>query len=539
LAARLRSEPDLKGEAVAVVEGNGNAARVLAASLKARRAGIEAGMTLPQARALLPRLTARGRDHQSERAAQEALLETADGFSPRVEDGGEGVVFLDIVGIPGLSKVPSPVIPSFSATPPAQGLPSSGSLAIARDDGDSRDDRGDHAERVLGCDLIAAAGKAGLPARAGIASSKLAARVAAGLPDSPRVVPAREEAAFLAPLPLSRLCPEIEIASTLERWGVRSVGDFARLPPGEVESRLGALGRQFHEAARGLDPHPLEPRLPALSFSEGMDLEWPLVALEPFLFVGNAALERLARRLDGQGLACRSLELTLKLDPEGCDAREIALPAPTRDVKTLLTLVRLELEARPPGAPVTGFVFAAHPDKPRRAQLSLFGPPALSPDRLATTIARLAALLGADRVCSPRAVDGHRPERFASTGFEPPAPPSVARAPRAGRGLLAVRVLRPPVELEVRTSPLPLPGTREDGGEGRSRLLSIQSAPGRDPAISGSVRVAAGPWSMEEGWWSDTPAARDYWDVELSEGGLYRIYRDRSSKTWFADGIYD
>jgi protein ImuB len=418
-----------------------------------------------------------------------------------------------------------PVIPSFSAD----------------------DDRGEHAERVLAGDLIAAVEKTGLPARAGIASSKLAARVAAGLPDSPRVVPPEEAAQFLAPLPLSRLSPEIEIAATLERWGLRSIGDFARLPPAQVESRLGGLGRHFHAAARGLDPRPLEPRLPALSFSEGMDLEWPLVALEPFLFVGNAALERLTRRLDAQGLACRRLELALKLDPDGCDARAIALPAPTRDVKTLLTLVRLELEARPPGAPVTGFTFSAHPDQPRRAQLSLFGPPALSPDRLATTIARLAALLGADRVSSPRTVDGHRPERFASSGYEPPSPLEVARPPRAGRGLLAVRVLRPPVELEVITKgeergALALP-PGEGGGEGvpvaHLRLLSVKSANGASPEIAGAVRIAAGPWSMEEGWWSGAPAARDYWDVELSESGLYRIYRDRASKAWFADGVYD
>jgi len=299
-----------------------------------------------------------------------------------------------------------------------------------------------------------------------------------------------------------------------------------------------------------------------------MELEWPLVTLEPFLFIGNAALERLVRRLDSQGLACRRLELTLKLDPEGCDARGIDLSAPTHDVKTLLTLVRLELEARPPGAPVVGFAFAAHPDKPRRAQLSLFGPPALSPDRLATTIARLASMLGADRVVSPRTADGHRPERFASTGFEPPPPPEIARPPRAGRGLLAVRVLRPPIEIEVITTGVsasaghpeesstrdpgllrlptqapPSSGSLAIARDGRSdsriRLLSIKSADGTNPRIAGAVRVAAGPWSMEEGWWSDAPAARDYWDVELSEGGLYRIYRDRSSNSWFADGVYD
>ena len=51
--------------------------------------------------------------------------------------------------------------------------------------------------------------------------------------------------------------------------------------------------------------------------------------------------------------------------------------------------------------------------------------------------------------------------------------------------------------------------------------------------------MAAGPWSLEEGWWTDAPADRDYWDVELSDGGLYRIYRERAAGAWFADGVYD
>jgi len=71
--------------------------------------------------------------------------------------------------------------------------------------------------------------------------------------------------------------------------------------------------------------------------------------------------------------------------------------------------------------------------------LSLYGPAALSPDKLATTLARLFALLGPDRVGSPRPVDGHRPERFSLVEYTPPAPPEIRREPRAGRGLLAVR----------------------------------------------------------------------------------------------------
>lgn len=510
LAARLRSEPDLTREALVVVEGNGQVAEVAAATRSARDAGIVPGQTLPQARALCPNLVPRPRDEELERSAQEALLEAAERFSPRIEDAGDGVAYVDLLGL------------------------------------ERRFGAGRAGEEALGRALAAAAQAVGLPARVGIAGSKLAARVAAGLPGSPTVVPAGEEAAFLAPLPLARLTPEAEVAATLERWGVRSIGDFARLPAARVASRLGRAGRDLHATALGVDPRPLTPREPPPAFEERMTLEWPLVSLEPFLFLGRAALERLCRRLEVRGLACIRLTVALHLDPNGWHERSLDLPAPTRDPKTLLTLVRLELEARPPGAAVVGFGFLALPDRPREAQLSLFGPAALSPDKLATTLGRLFALLGPGRVGSPEPVDGHLPERCALVGYAPPPPPEVRREPPRGRGLLAVRVLRPPVELEVITEE-PAAGKAapdEIGGPSLAlRPREIRPAVGNGgaarPKLQGSVRAAAGPWGLEDGWWGETPVERDYWDVELGEGGMVRIFRDRRSGDWFADGIYD
>ena len=99
LAARLRSEPELRGEAIAIFQGNGNAARAVAATRRARQAGISPGMSLPQARALVPRLTVRARDADCERAAQDTLLEIAESFSPRIENAGEGVVYLELDGL--------------------------------------------------------------------------------------------------------------------------------------------------------------------------------------------------------------------------------------------------------------------------------------------------------------------------------------------------------------------------------------------------------------------------------------------------------
>ena len=503
LAARLRSEPDLTGEAVAILEGNGSAARVTAASRRARKAGVRTGMSLPQARALVPKITPRARDEMCERSAQENLLETAESFSPRVEDAGEGVVYLEVSGL-------------------------------------ERRFPGKNPERDLGHALGVATRKAGIPAWVGIASSKLAARVAAEQPDSPTLVDAGREARFLAPLSPTLLSSEAEIVATLRRWGIRTVGDFAKLPRNEVASRLGDLGRELHQKARGLDPRPLVPYQPPPTFVEGLELDWPLVALEPFLFMARAAVERLCRRLEGRGLACAEVEISLTLEPDGHHQSRIALPAPTCEIKTLLTLIRLDLEANPPGGAIVSFTLGARPDRPREAQLSLFGPTALSPDRLATTLARLFALLGPNRVGSPREVDGHRPERVTLVAYEPPPPPKVRPPSQKGHGLLAVRVLRPPVPLEV----LQAAGSPDTVDEAAiappAEVLPVvaEGSTGR-PGLQGRVEVASGPWHLEEGWWTEEPVARDYWDVELADGGLYRIYRERASGEWFADGIYD
>jgi hypothetical protein len=66
--------------------------------------------------------------------------------------------------------------------------------------------------------------------------------------------------------------------------------------------------------------------------------------------------------------------------------------------------------------------------------------------------------------------------------------------------------------------------------------------PGPEPGekrVEGDVRVGSGPWRLEERWWSEESIDRDYWDVELSDGGLYRIFREKKGGGWFVDGIYD
>ena len=495
LAARLRSDPALKHQPLALIDGQGAAARVVAALPRVLEAGIMPGFSVPQARSLLPAIVSKPRDLEAERAAQEALLETAESFSPRVEEAEAGAVYLDLCG-----------------------------------------ERNEDAftERA-----VARAAKAGLPMRAAVAGGKNAARIAAEeAVHGALVVPPGQERAFIAPLPVERLRPQPALKETLGRWGVRTIGAFAALPEKEILRRLGKEGWELYRVALGIETQPLVPRPHQPGYHEGIELEWPVLEIEPFLQLARGLLERLAARLEASDLAIRKLEMNLKLDPLGNDARALPLPAPTRDVPTILNLLRLELEARPPAEPLIGIAFTALPERPRRAQLSLFDPPALSPDGLSATLTRLAALVGPDRVGRPAVVDGHRPEGYAMEPFAPPSPEERPREERwlfseesAGyRPTVAVRVLRPRVELDVFLG---------DAATGRPASVRTRRNDGSQIEIVGTVRVASGPWRIEDGWWLGEPVLRDYWDVELSDGGLYRIFHDMRRNAWFADGVYD
>lgn len=127
--------------------------------------------------------------------------------------------------------------------------------------------------------------------------------------------------------------------------------------------------------------------------------------------------------------------------------------------------------------------------------------------------------------------------------------------------MLSVRVLRPPLPVEVQLQGAPQRNGTPVASEPNTDEEPMHNADhGTEPAqlgrpqtiiplareeeakrlrIEGRVRLASGPWELEEVWWGEEARQRDYWDIELENGGLYRLYRDRQSSEWFADGVYD
>ncbi|MBI3747897.1 MAG: DNA polymerase IV [Chloroflexi bacterium] len=228
-AVEQRDRPELRGRPVIVGGAGGEDSRgvVSAASYEARVFGVHSAMSLREAYRRCPNgvfLPVDGRRYQ---AASRDVMAILRRFTPQVEPISIDEAFLDVTGSAAL----------FGDGP-----------AIAR--------QVKHDVRA----------EVGLTASVGVASTKLVAKIASDLrkPDGLVVVAPGEEAAFLAPLPISRLWGVGEkTAKVLADYAVRTIGDLAALPPDLVERRFGKHGSSLVERARGIDPDPVHEGDPA------------------------------------------------------------------------------------------------------------------------------------------------------------------------------------------------------------------------------------------------------------------------------------
>lgn len=522
LEALLRAEPELRPQAVAVLEGKVPLQKILAVNEKARRAGVEPSMTKLQVEACAG-LVLRPRSPVQEAAAHAALLDCAQSFSPRVEDAGCDTILLDLAGLEAL----------FGALP-----------KIARD-------------------LARRASDLGLEANVAVASNPDTAVLAARGFSGVTIIPAGKEAQQLGNLPLDVLFagftalegePEPErFLETLERWGVRNLRALAVLPDVALSERLGQAGVRLQQLARGATSRTLVLVEPPLLFEEAIELEYPLVLLEPLAFLLSRLLEQLCARLAARALATQELRLQLELENGwqeesvsshvGTDAlvrpgraparqvfhRTLRLPVPLLDAKTFLKLLQLDLKAHPPGAPIVKIHLAAEPVRPRAAQSGLFLPPSPEPEKLELTLARIAGIVGENKVGCLELLDTHRPDAFRMQHFAPASPQEKSRLEgnsEKANAITALRIFRPPLRATV---------TVRDGKPARIACP-------KHPELQGDIIWVAGPWRSSGDWWQQEGWSRDEWDIALQSGtslALYRLVRDLLSGGWVVEGTYD
>jgi protein ImuB len=305
----------------------------------------------------------------------------------------------------------------------------------------------------------------------------------------------------------------------------------------DVAARLGQDGVRWQRLARGEDATPLVPSVPEERFEQALDLEWPIEELEPLAFVLGRLLEPLEAHLERRGRGAAVLHVRLFLVKSAGETRDVherslQLPTPIRDARTLRTLALLDLESHPPAAAIDRVIVAVDPTPGRVVQHSLLTRPLPSPEQLSTLMARLQALMGETRCGSPALVDSWKPGAFAMTPFVPRA--GNVAAPAASPVSLALRRFRRPVPARVRIT------------DGKPARVTIDRRGMDGGAVTGGagggVSVCAGPWRTSGQWWRKSESdgwERDEWDVTLTDGATYRLFRARDTEQWFVDGVVD
>jgi len=340
--------------------------------------------------------------------------------------------------------------------------------------------------------------------------------------------------------------PLEEILETFHSWGVRSLRDLAELPDVGLSERMGQPGIYLQKLARGATSRTLVPSEPSPVFEEVVELEYPLVLLEPLAFLLNQMLERLCARLEARALATQELRLELELangyrEDTDCVAtgfrptqpdktrfcRTLRLPVPLLDPSMFLKLLQLDLKAHPPGAPITKIHLAAEPAHPRAAQDGLFLPPSPEPERLELTLGRIAGIVGEEKVGSLQLLDTHRRDGFRMQHFVPgePRKKPVVQAQK-GDLVTALRIFRPPLAVTVIME------------NGRPAQITCP----RRKEVCGEIVWVAGPWRSSGDWWEQEGWARDEWDIAVqaeNEITLYRLVRDLLGGRWVLEGSYD
>jgi len=333
-------DPSLRGRPV-IVGGPSRRGVVCAASYEARRFGVRSAMPTAEARRRCPEGVFLPPRFERYGELSERVFGVYRGYTPLVEPLSLDEAFLDVTRSRSLHGGGRDI-----------------ALAIKR-------------EVRTGT---------GLTVSAGIAECKMAAKIASdlGKPDGLVEVPEGGVAAFLAPLPISRLWGVGKVTeAALRGLGVATIGDLARFPEAVLVDRFGSHGSHMKALALGDDPRPVVPDEEAKSAGAEDTFDEDLRGEEALLPHLLAQSGKVARRLRAAGLRGRTVTLKLKYADFTLVTRRCTLPAATDDGTAIFEAVRADLRRADLSRPVrlTGVSVSGFGEEEPPPQLGLFEPP--------------------------------------------------------------------------------------------------------------------------------------------------------------------
>lgn len=475
LALRAVADADLETP-TAVVEPRDGQLRIVAANERARRAGIDAGLTASAGFALVDSLELVERSVTAERASLESLAVWADELTPIVSLEPPETLLLEVRGS----------LRFFS------GL--------------------ENIKRMLGVELD----RRRLRFNLGTAPTPLAAHWLArhGRCGNTDVVSHRELTSRLAALPVSVAGWPDPIQRLLRQMGVCTIGACLRLPRGGFARRIGK--RYLDELDRAMARQP-DPRR---RFEGPRRLSWTID-------FGSETTDRgiFVRSLE-TGIGCMAADLRARqaqvraVEIAFCHLHGVRTTSlvrfvePVHERERMLAPLISRLERLELDRPVVALGLRTDPLRPMQADTArLFGDFA---DGNAAHVSELALIeclrgrFGTDGVHGLALQAEHRPE-------------------------LAWGKLTEELSQSIASTTEPSPWANE---RPLWILSAPESLSAGFPAVSGRVELESEPERIESGWWDGRDVRRDYYAAVTASGERLWVYQDRRTRRWYLHGIF-
>lgn len=297
-SVEMLDDPLLRGKAV-IVGGDLNRGVVSAASYEARKYGVHSALAIVTAKKLCPHgIFIRPRLHRYREVSQQ-IMQIFSSFTPLVEPLSLDEAFLDVTGSEKLFGDASYI---------AQVIRQS------------------------------VAQQTGLTVSAGLASSKLVAKIASDMdkPDGLTIVPFGKEREFLAPLPISKLWGVGKVTQKeLFKLGVKTIGDLAQVSNEILKMKFGQHGNHLHRSSLAIDDREVIPESAVKSIGHEETFASDLVVTD---VISKELLDisvRVARRLRNHGLKARTVMLKVKYYDFMQVTRSVTLKEATDDSHTI------------------------------------------------------------------------------------------------------------------------------------------------------------------------------------------------------------
>lgn len=403
----------------------------------------------------------------------------------------------------------------------------------------------------------------------GIADGRFAAGVAAQRAvrlGRPIVVPPGGSPAFLAPMPVRWLLDDpsssddrTELVGLLRRLGIRTLGELAELPAVDVLARFGQPGARARRVSAGLDERPPGTAEPPSDSEVVHHFETPVQHLEALVFVGRTLAERFVGALAAGGRVCTQVLVTAETD-HGERSERLWTRSTGLTVAAVVERIRWQLDGwavadeDAPGddragvvpageRPTAGVVRLALVATDVRAdegqQLGLWGGRTERDEWAHRATARLAGLLGEERVVVPAWRGGRQPSEVyrwlpagscdleRSTDRVTPPPPSTGGPWPGG--------LPPPSPALVHD---PAPEAAVFDAAGNAVTVTGRGGISAAPAVlrrgmrDEPVVAWAGPWVLEERWWDALRSRRTARFQLLTETGRAYLAAVERGRWW-------